>query len=155
MKPSRDKMQGASRTLVGRGGDKSLLRNPPMICVTTINKRENKGEDTKWDGIFFFLMRRPGSYPEACSSWHLQVVSLHIKSWTSLSASFAFCCILPCERAWRAAEAARGTKRLVCTYIRIHAHQKLYQVWPVYGGDIYRHWVSGCAGYLFRFVGLV
>ena len=35
-------------------------------------------------------MRRPGWYPRAWSSWHLQVVNLHLKSWTSLSASFAF-----------------------------------------------------------------
>ena len=28
-------------------------------------------------------MRRSGWYPRARSSWHLQVVSLHLKSWTS------------------------------------------------------------------------
>ena len=34
-------------------------------------------------------MRRPGWCPRAWSSWHLHV-SLHLNSWTSLSASFAF-----------------------------------------------------------------
>ena len=43
----------------------------------------------------------------------LQVLSLHSKSWTSLSASFAFYSIRPCERAWRAVKATRGAKRLV------------------------------------------
>ena len=38
-------------------------------------------------------MRRPGWYPRAWSSWHLQVLSLHLKSWTSVSASFSFCYI--------------------------------------------------------------
>ena len=40
-------------------------------------------------------MRRPGCYPEALSCWHLQVVSLHVKSWTPLSVSFAFAIFLP------------------------------------------------------------
>ena len=35
-------------------------------------------------------MRHPGCYPGARSSWHLQIVSLHLKSWASLSDSFAF-----------------------------------------------------------------
>ena len=60
-------------------------------------------------------MRRPGCFPGAWSSWHLQVVSLHLKWWTSLSVSFAFCSILPRKRAPQAAEAARGGKRLVYT----------------------------------------
>ena len=49
-------------------------------------------------GVCFFspsfpctmCVRRPGSFPEAWSSWHLQVVISHLKSWTSLSAPFAF-----------------------------------------------------------------
>ena len=59
-------------------------------------------------------MRRPGCCPGAWSSWYLQVASLHLKSWTSVSASFTFWPILPCERVQRAAEAARGAKRLAC-----------------------------------------
>lgn len=40
------------------------------------------------------------SYREAWSCWHLQVLSLHLKSWTFLSVSFALLCsIIPCERA--------------------------------------------------------
>ena len=50
--------------------------------------------------------RRPGCYHGAWSSWHSEVVSLHLKSWTSLSALFAFSSIIPCERAQRA-EACR------------------------------------------------
>ena len=63
--------------------------------------------------VFRVCMRCPCS-PGAWSSWDLQVVRLHLKSGTALSASFAFCHILPCERAWRDAPAARGAKRLVC-----------------------------------------
>ena len=51
--------------------------------------------------VFRTCMRRPGCFPGAWSSWHLQVVSLHLKSWTSLSVSFASFSILPCERAER------------------------------------------------------
>ena len=41
--------------------------------------------------VFRACMRRTGCFPGAWSSWHLQVVSLHLKSWTCLSAFFAFC----------------------------------------------------------------
>ena len=45
-------------------------------------------------------MRRPRCFRGPWSSWHLQVASLHLKRWTSPSASsFAFYSILPCERA--------------------------------------------------------
>ena len=60
--------------------------------------------------------RRPGCYPEAWSSWHLQVVSLHLKSWTSLSASFAFCSIL--VSAGRAAKRLEGTATVLGTWYR-------------------------------------
>ena len=66
-----------------------VIADEEIICWGTLN-------------LFVFFvpgtcMRRPGWYPQAWSSWHLQVVSLHLISWTSLSASFAFCSILPCE----------------------------------------------------------
>ena len=60
-------------------------------------------------------MRRPGYYPGARSSWHLQVVSLHLKSWTFLSASFAFCSILLFVRAYCK---GRERKRQVQQFIR-------------------------------------
>ena len=66
---------------------------------------------------FHTCMRRPGCFPGAWSSWSLQVVSLHLKAWTSLSASVVrILFILRCERAQRAAEAARGAKRVVYQY---------------------------------------
>ena len=46
-------------------------------------------------------MRRPGWYPRAWSSWHLHVVSLHLNSWTALSASFTFFSMLVSERSGR------------------------------------------------------
>ena len=56
----------------------------------------NKIQHCSFSPSFFYVcrtcMRRPSCYPGAWSSWHLQVVSLHLKLWTSLSASsFAFC----------------------------------------------------------------
>ena len=63
--------------------------------------------------IFRTCLRRPGFCPEPWRSWHLQVVIFHPKSWTSLTASFAFGYTLPCERAYRASAAAREAKRLV------------------------------------------
>ena len=44
-----------------------------------------------------------GLFRGAWSSWHFQLVSLHLKPWTSLPASFAFCSILDLasERTWR------------------------------------------------------
>ena len=35
------------------------------------------------------------------------------EAYVSTAVGYAFCSILPCERAYRAAEAARGAKRLV------------------------------------------
>ena len=50
------------------------------------------------------------------STWHLPVTSLHLKSWTSLSASFAFDSIVVSERSGRAersASLARPTGRFL------------------------------------------
>ena len=69
--------------------------------------------------IFRACMRRSGCYPGAWSSWHSQVVSLHLKSWTSLSSSFALCYILPCERALSAAP---------CIFILLYNRDRLDHV---------------------------
>ena len=50
-------------------------------------------------------MRRLDCFPGAWRSWHLQVVSLRIQSWTSMPVLFACCSV--------AASAARGAKRLI------------------------------------------
>ena len=50
--------------------------------------------------VFRTCIRLPGCFLEhGAPGTYLQVVSLHLKSSTSLSASFAFCSILPWERA--------------------------------------------------------
>ena len=40
--------------------------------------------------VFRTCTRRPGCFPGAWSSWHLQVISLHLKSWTDASAHSRF-----------------------------------------------------------------
>ena len=61
-------------------------------------------------------MRRPGCFLGAWSSWRLHVVSLHLKSWTSLSASSAFCSILVSERSgWRNPPAERSALYIIRT----------------------------------------
>ena len=58
-------------------------------------------------------MRRPGCFPGAWSSWHLQVVSLHLVMDLCPLHSHAFILgIVSCEGAWWA-EGARGAKPLV------------------------------------------
>ena len=54
-------------------------------------------------GAFRECIPCSGCFSSTWSSWHLQVVSLHLKSWTSLSASFGFCCMffLVSERSGR------------------------------------------------------
>ena len=47
-----------------------------------------------------YMHAASGLFHGAWSPWHLQVVSLHLKSWFSLSVSFDFCSILlPCQQA--------------------------------------------------------
>ena len=47
--------------------------------------------------LFRTCIRRPGCFPAACSSWHLEVVSLKIMN--LCVRFFTFCYVLPCERA--------------------------------------------------------
>ena len=67
-------------------------------------------------------MRRSGWYPRARSSQHLQVVTLHLKSWTSPPASFAFCSIffLVSERGGRRKPPAERSALYTSTR---HAHR--------------------------------
>ena len=84
-----------------------------------------------WHRVSFrACMRRPGCCSGA--SRHLQVVSLHLKSWTSLSASSAFCSILPCERAQRAAEACTAYKYSFTGSMYQHASTAAVTTYLVY-----------------------
>ena len=62
-------------------------------------------------------MRRPGWYPGAWSVWHLQLVSLHPKSWISWSDSFA--CVLFFLLSERSGRGSRPRSEAPCTYIVI------------------------------------
>ena len=91
-----------SRSRLLRGHARDIL--PPLSPSQPEIADDNI---TCWGTVLSFFaffeqgtcMRRPGWYPRAWKSWHLQVVGLPLKSWTSPLQSFAFCSILPCERA--------------------------------------------------------
>ena len=76
-----------------------VMREGFCLCFN-LNKIRHRFLSPSFFDVFltYPCMRRPGCIPGAWSSWHLQVVSLHLKSWTCPPASFAFCSILPCER---------------------------------------------------------
>ena len=72
-------------------------------------------------GILLMRVASVGCFPGAWrrGSWHFQVVSLHLQS--SMDLLFVrFTLFFLSEQAQRAAYAARGAKRLVCTYQYVH-----------------------------------
>ena len=76
-------------------------------CVLKTNGEDTPHRSFSPSFLFRTCMRRPGSYPGAWSSRHLQVASFNLKSWTSLSASSAFCCILTCD-SWASVAGCRS-----------------------------------------------
>ena len=67
-----------------------------------------------------FLFRPCIQRPDCCrgpwSSWHFQVASLHLKPWTSLSASFILILFSICERASRRPR-SEAPCRFCCVYL--------------------------------------
>ena len=63
----------------------------PLFPIT---RRYNTALSLRHFYVFRTCMRRPGDFLGAWSSSILQAVSLHLRSWTSLSASLAFCFVL-------------------------------------------------------------
>ena len=81
-------------------------------------------------------MRRSGWYPRARSSQHLQVVTLHLKSWTSPPASFAFCSIffLVSERGGRRKPPAERSALYTSTR-HAHRHRHVIHKTHTWGAD--------------------